>query len=289
MDLEIVTEQEAQNILDVRKVDSGSIENKDTSIRPLIKVDKLPSGFKGYPEGTVISYDPLTLGELEALNNGNSIDVERGIAMLLKAIHCTTLPAEELYYWDVMFIGIQRKLLAFGDTRGVIYEVCPKCGNVVEREFDYTELEFKELQVPDLPVITTINGTQIEVGLLTMREFLELSPDQQEFDVYAKMIKNMEDEKALNLLESAYGKDAKVIRYIDKILNYGLKPLKVECTGEITEPNPSYDSKNKKSKKEIVKKCQNILDMEVKSPFEVVFPEDNDIGHTDFEIKFGKG
>ena len=187
MDLELVTEQEAQDILTVRKRDNASLEQvqgSDTSMRPLVKVDKLPSGFKGYPEGTTISYDPITLGELEALNNGTTDDIERGIAMLLKAIHCNTLNSYDLYYWDVMFIGIKRKLMAFGDTKGIAYGICPKCNNVVTREFDYSELEFKELEAQDLPVITKISGKEVEVGLLTIKDFLELSDDKSDLDVY---------------------------------------------------------------------------------------------------------
>ena len=288
MDLELVTEQEAQNILQVRKYDSGNIQGKDTSMRPLVVVENLPSNFKGYPEGTVISYDPITLNELEALNNSSTTDIERGIAMLLKAIHCNTLPSEELYYWDVMYIGIQRKILAFGDTRGVTYAVCPNCGKVLQREFDYTELEFKELQAEDLPIITKLGGKEVEISLLTMREFLELSDLDSDLSVYAAMIKNLDREESLELVKNAYGKDAKIIRYIDRLLNYGLKPLKVQCTGEIIKQNPNYDAKNKESKKEITELCNEIVDVEVRSPFEVVFPEDEVIGHLDFEIQFGR-
>ena len=291
MDLELVTEEEAQDILKVRNVDNASYEqvvNSDTTEKPLIKVTELPSGFKGYPEGTTISYDPITLGELEALNNGESIDVERGIAMLLKAIHCTTLPSENLYYWDVIYIGIKRKLTAFGDTRGVAYAICPKCGNIVEREFDYTELEFKELQAPDLPAIVNINGKEVEIGLLTMRDYLELDDEKTDLDVYAKMIKNLPFKEALDLVKNAKGKDIKVLRYVDEVLNYGLKPLKQECKGELIIDNPEYDPNNKKSKKKIKEKCKEQVNVEVRSPFEVVFPENKDNRPDDIEIQFGR-
>ena len=293
MDLELVTEQEAQDILTVRKRDNASLEQvqgSDTSMRPLVKVDKLPSGFKGYPEGTTISYDPITLGELEALNNGENIDVERGIAMLLKAIHCNTLNSYDLYYWDVMFIGIQRKLTAFGDTRGIIYGTCPKCGSIVEREFDYSELDFKELLAPDLPIIVTLGDKKVEIGLLTMKDFLELQTDGTvtDFDLYCKLIKNIPYEEAKQLLTNLYGKDIKLIKYIDKLLNHGLKPLKTKCTNIITEKNPDYNPRSKKSKKEIEVECGATVEVEVVSPFEIVFPQSETEGYNDFEIQFGR-
>lgn len=279
MDLELVTEEEAQDLLTVRKRDKGEIRNRDISEKPLVMVDKLPSGFKGYPEGTTISYNPITLGELEAINNGDNIDVERGVAMLLNNIHCNTLNSYDLYYWDVMYIGIKRKLLAFGDTTGIAYEICPKCGNLVKREFDYTELEFKELQVPDLPVITKINNTEVEIGLLTMKEFLELSEGKTDLDVYASMIKNLKHEQALELVKNAYGKDAKLLRYIDNILNYGLKPLTTKCDNKVKT------TENKKTKEVL---CGEEVKVEVKSPFEIVFPEDTNARYSDFEIQFGR-
>lgn len=283
--LDIVSNEEAQKILKMKSVDSEPLLDEVTENIPLIKVNRLPSNFKGYPEGTKISYEPLTLGELESLNT-SEMDIIRGVAMLLNSIHCNTLPVEELYYWDVMYIGIQRKLMAFGDTRGIVYEQCPVCGEILKREFDYTELEFKEIEAPDLPVITTINGVEVEIGLLTIKEFLELDLNLGELDVYARMIKNLPYKEAYDLISKCYGQDAKKIRYIDKKLNYGIKPFVEKCTGNIDNPNYIEGKNSKKNPKTIP--CDESVIMEVRSPFEVVFPEDENIGDNDFEIQFGR-
>lgn len=285
--IEIISNEEAQKILEVKRVDSKPVTNEVIEKVPMIHVKQVPSGFKGYPEGTKISYRPITLGELESLNSGE-MDIERGIAMLLNSIHCNTLPVEELYYWDVMFIGIQRKLLAFGDTRGTLYEQCPKCGNIVERDFDFTELEFKQCDAPDLPLFTTINGVDVEIGLLTIKQFFELDLERGDLDVYARMIKNIPYEKAYDLIYNATGKEAKKIRFIDKQLNYGIKPLTCECTNIIEQDNPDYEPSNKKSKKTIKKQCDEVVYMEVRSPFEVVFPEDSLDSCDDIEIQYGR-
>lgn len=285
--IKVISEKEAQQILNAKSVDYIPPQNEVIEKTAMIKVDKLPSGFKGYPENTKISYSPITLGELEALNS-DDMDIERGMAMLLNSIKCTTMSVEDLYYWDVVYIGIQRKLLAFGDTRGTLYEQCPKCGNILEHEFEFTELEFKELEAPDLPVITTIAGKSVEVGLLTIKEFFELDLERGDLDVYARMIKNMNYEEAFQLIYNATGTDAKKIRFIDKQLNYGLKPMVVECENIIEEDNPNYDPQDKKSKKKIKSKCNEKVYMEVRSPFEVVFPKDSLEGCDEFEIQYGR-
>jgi hypothetical protein len=260
---------------------------ENVSNLPLTEVKQLPSGFKGYPEGTKISYTPLTLGELEALNSSD-MDFTRGIAMLLNSIHCNTVKVEDLYYWDVIYIGIQRKLLAFGDTRGVLYNQCPKCGNIVEHEFDYTEIDFHVLDVPDLPVCTKVNGIDVEFSLITIKDFLQINEERGELDLYARMIKNLPYQQAYELVKNCHGKDAKLIKYIDKQLGYGIQPFIIKCENIIEVENPDYDPKKRGSKKVLKESCNEEIAMEVRSPFEVVFPQDTDDLDNDFEIQFGK-
>lgn len=283
--LDVVSPQEAQDILTRKTIDNDVVKNEDTTDKTLIIVSKLPSGFKGYPEGTKISYEPITLGELEAINSGDEVDITRSIALLLKSIHCNTIPVDDLYYWDVMYIGIQRKLLAFGDTVGVTYAQCPNCGNIIKKEFDYTELAFKEIEAQELPVITSLQDTEVEIGLITIKDFLEIDTDKGELDVYARMIKNLPYEESYKLLSKCTGRDAKKIKYIDKLLNYGLLPFIEKCDAEI--PNPEYKEGNKKKVKKTIP-CGTEVRVEVRSPFEVVFPEDNLTDDFDSEIRFGR-
>ena len=278
--IEVISNEEARDLLSVKRQDPEPVKNEVTSFDTYIPVNALPSGFKGYPEGTKISYKPITLGELEALNSGEP-DIERGIAMLLKSIHCNTLNAEELYYWDVMYIGIQRKLLAFGDTRGTLYTQCENCGEIIQRDFEFTELEFKECEAPDLPILTNICGVDVEISLLTIKDFLELDLNKGELDVYARMIKNLDYNTAFELISNATGKEAKKIRFIDRQLNYGLKPLKAKCNGIIQ----TVDEATNKQKQV---KCNQTVKVEVRSPFEVVFPEDILDGCDEFEIQYGR-
>lgn len=272
--------EEAQNILNGKIGNDTKVFNAETRNVTLIEINELPSNFKGYPEGTKISYEPLTLGELEALNSSDNIDVQRGMAMLLKSIHCNTLSVENLYYWDVMYIGIRRKLLAFGDTLGTLYERCPVCGEIVQKEFSYTELEFKQPNAPDLPIFLDIQGQELEFNLITIKDFLEIEIEKGELDVFARMIKNLPYEQAFELVSSCSGTDLRKIKFIDKETNYGLKPFFVECNGIIETKSEQCENK-----KEL---CKNKVRMEVRSPFEVVFPTNIDFGHNEFQVRYGK-
>jgi len=56
--LEIATDEEIKNILTDRHLNYSKLEqikNENTSELRLVKITKLPSVFKGYPEGIVIS------------------------------------------------------------------------------------------------------------------------------------------------------------------------------------------------------------------------------------------
>lgn len=267
----------AKSTLKVQEGDE-TLFKEDTDLVGHVDVKQLPSRFIGYPEGTKISYKPITLDELEALNS-DELDPVRAVAMLLKSIHCTTLPVEELYYWDVIYIGIQRKLFALGGTKGTIYEQCPKCGNLVSKTFDYTELDFKELSVQALPMRLDIGGKKVEFSLLTMKDLLQLKPTDGELGVYARMIKNLPFEEALPLVKNATGIDIKKIRFVDKQLDYGIKPFFVECENTVEVETPDH--------KKIKQPCKTRVALEVRSPFEIVFPEGELEGFDEFEVQYG--
>ena len=250
----------------------------------LIEVKDLPSHFKCYPEGTEIYYEPIKIGELSALNGGSTI-VQRGMEFLINAIHCNTLPAEELAYFDVIYIGVLRKLYAFGDVKGTIGKRCPKCGAVVKHEFSYTDIEFLEIDdVVDFPVIATIGGEELEFGLITYKDFMDINPQDGISGVYAHMVKNKSYEDALDIINNVYGEDIHVLQAIEHYLTYGIKPFTEICQNEIEEI-----IKDKKGKEKLVKKlCGTEVTMEVTSPFEVVFPNDRNFDTYKAKIHFGR-
>lgn len=245
------------------KKKKSSLEKLENAL-PLIDVPQLPSGFKGYPINTTVSYEPMTLKEAELLNSG-SINVLRALEYILNAVHSNNIDAEDLAYWDVMYIGVIRKILAFGDIRGQLTEICPECSQTVTHEFTYTELEFLELEAPQLPIIANIGGQELEFGFITFKDFMELEADATILQVYARMVKNKPYKEALQIISNATGKDIKKLSKIEQYLSYGIKPFVHKCSN-----------------------CQSEVEFEVKTPFEITFPEDTSNDDSDFEIRFGK-
>ena len=291
--------EKAIDILNVKGDEDIGLLSVPTPDVPVTYMDKLPSGFKGYPKGTKIGYKPITMEELEILSiedesyndeEENESKANLAVAYLLKSIVCNTLKPEDLYYWDLMYIGIKRKMLAFGGTTGTTFGRCSKCGSTLVRQFTYNELEFKELNVPALPMKLQINGREVHFGQITMKDFLQIDPTQGQIGVYARMIKNMEFDEAYKFVKSLYGVDIKKVKFVDNQLNYGLKPLETICEHEHEEDNPNFNPNepiSETNKKKLLVSCGEKNFVEVTSLFEVVFPEDTNGGADEFEVQYG--
>ena len=269
-----MTEQPV-NVLNLQQGDENILHEIDgVETDNLIKMDFVPSQFKGYPKNTRIYYKPVTLGELETLNNAE-IDTTRGMAMLLNSIHCNTLKSYDLYFWDVIFTGIQRKLLAFGEITGTLYKLCPKCGGTVTKSFKYTELDLKEIDAPDLPLCIEICGKEMEFAPLTMKQFLQMDTKEGQAGVLSLMCRNIPYEEVLPIIKNASGIDLKKLKYVDYQLAYGILPFYVKCENVIDVNGKSQV-------------CGENVKVEVRSPFEIVFPEDFSGGYNEFQVTFGK-
>ena len=157
---------------------------------PLIEIKELPSGFKPYPKNSKVFYKPITLKELDILNSG-SLNIEQGYQFLLDSIVTQGFDKNELAYFDVVYIGIQRKLTAFGDIKGKYELICPKCGQTIEYEFEYTSLEFKELQVDELPIKLKLNNEELHFSVLNIKDFLQIE-DVEEAYFLTPVVKNVE-------------------------------------------------------------------------------------------------
>lgn len=249
-------------------------ENKEISEKSYIEVTELPSAFKCYPKGTKVYYSPLTLKELTVLNNGtiNSLDA---LALLLNNIRTEKISTEELSYVDVMYIGIRRKLLAFGDIKASLVGQCSKCGHIDTYDLSYTDIEFNQLDIEHPYAVIDIQGTEVKFGVLTIKDFLELDENGDVLSVYARMVKNLPYEEAYKLVGNATGQEIIKLQKIEKLFNFGIAPIKAKCKGIIpaTEDEPEHV-------------CGNEIEMEVTSPFDVVFPSDITSSVDDVEIRF---
>ena len=257
-------EKDDMGILKQEKVEKPKEPLKVSPINelPLVEITQLPSMFKCYDKDVRICYEPMKIKELEILNSGTA-SVLDGLQFILNAIKCTNMNTEDLLYWDFIYIGIIRKILAFGDVRGQLNKICPNCQDTVSHVFNYTDLEFEELKHGPA-TLKFKDGTILKLKPLTVKQFLELPSDSNIVDVYARMIYNMPLEDAQKFVNNLHGNQIKAMAKAEQELAYGLKPFKVKC------PH-----------------CHQETELEVTLPFEVVFPEDSDTDIDDVEIRFG--
>lgn len=237
---------------------------------PRIQVDELPSNFISYPKGSKIFYTPMTLKELDLLNSG-SINVEDAMLYLLESIDCEGFDKNDLAYFDVVYIGIKRKLTAMGDCMGMLVKQCPNCGEYIEYKFNYIDLDFQDCQLDKLPIIVDFDCCKgVEFSFLTIKDWLDLDSDSKALSIYAKYIKNMPYEDALSLVENLTGNDIKKLYEVQDKLAYGISPFKTKCKNTIED----IELNDKGEPSKILKECGQEVEMEVTSPYEVIFCED---------------
>lgn len=258
----------------------SELQEQKITKKPLIEIKELPSGFKPYPKNSKIFYSPITLKELSILNTG-TLNIEQGYQFLLDSIVTQGFDKNELAYFDLVYIGIQRKLTAFGDTKGVYEIICPKCGQEIRYEFEYTSLEFKELEIDELPIKLKLNNEELHFGLITAKDFFNIQNSEDIAEVYSYMVKNKPQKEAKEIIENLTGKEAKVLMYLGQILDYGIKPLQIKCSNIVSTVEEKDDNGNL-IKKEIP--CNHSFELEVTSPFEVTFPEDTYVDLDQFKV-----
>lgn len=236
---------------------------------PRIQLNELPSGFISYPKNSKVFYTPMTLKELDLLNSG-TINVEEAMKYLLDSIDCEGFNKYDLAYFDVVYIGVKRKLTAMGDCMGMLVKQCPNCGNYVEYKFNYTDLDFDDCKLESLPITVDFECAKgLQFSFLTIKDWLDLDTDSKTLSIYAKLIKNVPYEESLNLIENLTGNDIKKLYEIEDKLSYGIKPFKIKCNHPIEDIQ--LDDKGEPHK--ITKDCGTDIEMEVTSPYEVIFCE----------------
>lgn len=225
---------------------------------PKIKIDKLPSNFICYPENIEIFYTPLTLGEIDKQSSGD-ITYKELLKLLLQSITVENYNVEDLAFYDVVYIGIQRKLHALGATKGDLEVLCEKCGKPSKILFNFMELDFKQPEATG-DITVTLNNNELIFSLLTIKDILELTSEYTSLDELAKMIKNKSFDEAKNILSGIHeANDLQIIDEIKNLLDYGLNTIKGKCKNKIE----IIEKDDKGNEKNIIKFCDNELETEV--------------------------
>lgn len=206
---------------------------------PVVSVglESLPSKGFGYPAGTTVSFNPFTLGELQTFNESTISKYER-LKMLLDGISTTELQKGSLYYYDFLFISILRKASTFSQSTFDIRHVCAQCGNLIKTTANIGDFEFSDIEISDLPIVTTINDKEVEFVPLTVAKFLDAENkgvNKDRSEILARCIQNMSLKDAKELVEGLVGEDLEVVDAIEDMLDFGKQTMVVKCNNLLVD------------------------------------------------------
>lgn len=196
----------------------------------------LPSRGLSYPKNFSIEYKKYSFREIEFFNSEiiDYLEKEK-IDFALSGIK-TSFDPLDLSYYDFIFINILRKLKTWSKNYFNLSFVCPYCNEKNENiKTNLNLIEIKDIseEIKELPLITKINNENLEIGLLTLRDVLnliEINEVNNPLYNFAALIKNKKLEDSYNLLnEISNGDDIDLVNYINSLMDMNKGIIEVKC------------------------------------------------------------
>lgn len=189
---------------------------------PRFPIKSVPSNFKSY-ESSSILIEPLSFIQSKNLSVNNSTlsitdddiniktasEKELIIDTILKGV-IVDYDKEDLFFCDLIYLAMMRKVLTFGDSPLNYDWTCPHCGENNKSEFFLTECSFNDLEKTDLPI--KVSHLELEPPRISrIREFLKLKVDNKDINtdiaLSALCVKAPSITDAIELLGSIYKQD----------------------------------------------------------------------------------
>jgi hypothetical protein len=229
-------------------------------------IDKIPSGGIAYPEDWKISITPYSFGDILALSRA----AETGIGALEKIISGVKCNFDKdlLLPADVLYLGIYRKLVSTKHTKIEFKVECPACAKENKKVCELSELKFKELEIPELPIRAELDAGTLEfmpINLGLYKEVLKKFDGKPDW-LLAYSVTNMDRGAARDIIVSAIDIDKEILDEVTNLLDFGLQPIEFECQDEF---------------------CDNIISVRLEDPTTVVFPFRDDNHAIKDRVKFG--
>lgn len=259
----------------------SSQELKPALMLPLVEVKILPSGFKAYKAGAKIHYRPYTFGEVKMMSQ-SKMSRQKAVDVVLSGVDTSFEPKESITVFDYFFIALLRKLSTMGGSQFTIATVCPKCKQKVTTVGKLTDLEFDDLEVPELPIVARIGGQEMHFMPLTVKQWMELHGEKgKESEIlsnFAKAVVNVPFEKAYGLINNANPEDSEVLNQVDKLLYHGIKPKILTCANKVKTVTPEGVKESD---------CGHQFSVELEGDDDVVYPLRGDPSTFEDRIRFG--
>lgn len=194
----------------------------------------LPSNNLQYPDGVNIHYYPFSFGEILKINQSN-LDNFAMWKDILEGVDVQGMLAEDLTFYDVVYLGWRRKTSSLGASIVDVISYCPNCDTKNMAAIDLTKLEFVDVNIKAMPIKTKICDIELHFNFITIKNYLELVAKELHTNVlaiYAKSVTNKSYEEAYDIISSATGNDLDKIEVLNTILYHGVKPIDVTCKNE---------------------------------------------------------
>lgn len=203
-----------------KKISFGSIR------RSTIEVKELPSKRLPYPNSMKLYYHPYTYREIDEFND-SSVNVADGLRFILKGIDVKNMDIYDLTLADFLYVALLRKISSLGTSQ---FQVTIKTDEYVKNVvFNFDQIEFDDLDIPDLPIITTLGGHELHFMPLTVGRYLDLLEKDQtdERSLMAAQIINHTFCEAKDLVDNSSCEDIVTLKEIDNYLFHGVRPLTI--------------------------------------------------------------
>ena len=230
--------QEVKDIFDdYKRQKSNPIQPQSTEpvyVKPdvTIAVRDLPSKMLPYPTGSSIKFKPYTYGDLQFFSSSDLTEEDR-IKFILDGIITEGFDKSNLAFQDFLFIAVLRKLTAWDDSKFTYNFICDECGESNKTTSKLSEIEFKDLELPSLPLIIDVDDkTTLLLNPLTVGATLKLRNVQEDkyLRAYSECVINMPAKQAFELIKSIKGDLIDVLELADSMLGFGEQSIDCICT-----------------------------------------------------------
>ena len=252
---------------------------------PVIEVSVLPSKFLPYPEAAKVAYNPYTFGEIKKFAQ-SKFSPRSKYEFILEGVK-TNFDKMLLTFSDFLFLALLRKISSLGNSKFQVTFICEECGFRNEVILNINEIDFKDLEVPGLPLVVEIAGTEMHFSPLSIGAYFDLIDKNlfaDQMAVYAKQCTNLPYEQAHKLIYAASSDDGVVLEEIDKMVYHSIAPKLLKCKNlERKVMEPGEDGTDV----EVIKPCEHENSIEIDSPEVVVQPFRPDRESIKSRISFG--
>lgn len=201
-----------------------------------INIDNLPSKSKSYPKDFTASYRSYSFGEIKHAST-SKLDEKKSLELVLSGVK-TNMNKSLFTLNDTLFIGLLRKMSSLGTAKVQVPFSHPDTNEVIYHTFSLDDLEFKDMEAPELPVTVTLsNGEDYSFNPMTVRGYLKihrLKKSKDSVAMYAAMCTSHKFEDAYKFFnETLDREDGEILEEIDELLDHGVKPLEVKYTSVV--------------------------------------------------------